>query len=185
MGFDKAALVVDGEPCAARLARLLGAVSAPVLEVGPGWTGLRAVSEQPPCQGPLAAIAVGWSALRRAGHDGPAIVLACDLPLVTLDLLELLANRPGVRSVLPIVAGKAQPLCARWSATDLAAAAALVKSGERSLRQLPSREAAELLDEATWSAVAEERAFADADTTGELDRLGVSWRRGVGCPRQH
>lgn len=182
MGFDKASLVVDGEPCASRLARLLSAVADPVIEVGPGWTGLRFVVEEPPGAGPLAAVAAGCAELGRAEHYGPALVLACDLPLVTPELLALLVSRPGRRSVLPLVAGRAQPLCARWSAADLAAAEPLVVSGERTLRLLPSRGEAELLDEHTWSAVTGATAFVDVDTPAELDRLGLSWRQGAAAP---
>ena len=47
MGTDKARLVVDGETLAARSARVLAAVCEPVIEVGPGVSGLPAVEEEP------------------------------------------------------------------------------------------------------------------------------------------
>lgn len=168
MGVDKATLLVGGVACAARLARLLHDVADTVLEVGPGRTPLEVVAEPEPGSGPLAAIAAGRAALVARGLDGPAVVCACDLPSVTAELLELVARRPGTRSVLPVVGGRAQPLLARWSAADLDAAAPLVAAGERSLRTLPSRAHAELLDEASWSAVATAAAFADLDTPEDL-----------------
>ncbi len=173
MGFDKAGLLVDGEACAERLARLLSDLAAPVVEVGPGHTGLPAVLESPPGSGPLAAVAAGRSALLLAGHDGPALVLACDLPFVTKALLEVLADHPGDASVVPTVGGVDQPLLARWSARDLDAAAKHLATGERSLRRLPDRAAATRLDEAGWGAVADGRAFADADTPADLAALGL------------
>ena len=83
MGHDKATLVIDGEPSARRLGALLAGVVDPALEVGPQRSGLAAIAEEQPGEGPLAALAAGWSALARAGHDGSVVVLACDLPLVT------------------------------------------------------------------------------------------------------
>lgn len=173
MGFDKAGLRIGGETLARRLARLLMDVAEPVVEVGRGRSGLPAVLESPPGAGPLAAIGAGRAALRLAGHDGSALVIACDLPFVTKELLELLAAHPSDASVLPVVGGIDQPLLARWSATDLDAAAELVASGDRSLRRLPDRTAATRLGEADWGAVADPRAFADADTPADLATLGV------------
>lgn len=83
MGFDKASISINGVPSAKRTAQVLCTVVSPVIEVGPGRSGLAAVCEEPPGSGPLVAIGVGAEALRRAGHDGPALVLACDLPRVT------------------------------------------------------------------------------------------------------
>ncbi len=84
--------------------------------------------------------------------------------------------------MLPVVAGRAQPLCARWSAADLAFAAPLLASGERSLRALPRRDEAELLDESVWSEVAGAQAFTDADTPAALDEMGVAWTPGGESP---
>lgn len=176
MGVDKATLVVDGEMCALRIARLLRAHASIVLEVGPGHTGLACVEETHPGEGPLTAIAAGAAGLRSAGHNGPALVFACDLPLVTSAVVAHLAGHPGGASVLPVVNGRPQPLCARWSAADLDAADALVATGERSLRLLPDRARAVLIDESGWSSWARPDELADADTPAALDALLVSWR---------
>ncbi|MGH2660413.1 MAG: molybdenum cofactor guanylyltransferase, partial [Actinomycetota bacterium] len=95
MGTDKARLMVDGCSLAERAAEALAVVCDPVLEVGPGHTALPAVREDPPGSGPLAALGAGWAALSAAGHRGPVVVLAVDMPYVTPDLLRLLAERPG------------------------------------------------------------------------------------------
>ena len=63
MGTDKARLVVNGETLAARSARVLTAVCDPVVEVGPGVSGLPAVLEEPPGAGPLVALLAGVGAL--------------------------------------------------------------------------------------------------------------------------
>jgi molybdopterin-guanine dinucleotide biosynthesis protein A len=176
MGFDKARLEVGGTPLAVRVARVLSQVADEVVEVGPGVSGLPSVLEDPPGGGPLAAIAAGWAALRANRWRHPVLVLACDLPLVDRTLLELLATRPGTESVLPVVAGRRQPLCARWSVEDLDASAEAVGCGERSLRRLPSPDRAVILDESALSAVVDLTTLCDVDAPADLDALGISWR---------
>lgn len=176
MGFDKASMTVDGEPCAARLARLLRDVSSMAVEVGPGVSGLPAVHEDPPGSGPLVALAAGAAALRARGHGYSALVLACDLPLVTGDVLRALAGWAGDGSVVPVVGGRAQPLCARWSAEDLVVSAELAATGHRSLRPLLERPDVTLVEEDDWPAAVDRRVFADADTPEDLERLGLHWR---------
>lgn len=138
MGTDKATLRVGGVPMAVRLAGLLRqALGGPLLEVGPGCSGLPAVPDDVPGAGPLAAVATAARWLAEGGWHGPALVLACDLPLLSRAAVDLLARWPGEGAVLPVVGGHRQPLCARWSADDLAAAVRLAAEGQRSLRGLP------------------------------------------------
>jgi molybdenum cofactor guanylyltransferase len=182
MGTDKASMVIDGHPSASRIGVLLSRVAAPVLEVGPGRSGLPAVREDGGGEGPLVALCAGRMALRAAGHAGPTVVVACDLPLVTEEVLEFLARYPGGASVVPVVGGRPQPLCARWSAADLDAASALVAAGERTCTALIAQSKAVVLDDDGWTAVAEARVFADVDVPEDLDRLGLTWHRGHGGP---
>jgi molybdopterin-guanine dinucleotide biosynthesis protein A len=139
MGSDKATMVVDGVPNARRVATALHAVVHPLIEVGPGVSGLRSIVEEPPGSGPLMAIAAGRRALRMAGHTGAVVVLACDLPAVSESAIAMLAAWPGDGSVVPVVSGVPQPLFARWSAAALEAAAELAASGARSMRELLER----------------------------------------------
>ena len=175
MGFDKAGMLVDGRTSAARVAAVLTAVADPVLEVGPGRSGLPAVREEAPGAGPLVAIAAGWRTLTDRGHRGPVLVLACDLPLVDEEVLRLLAGWPSAASVVPVVAGRDQPLCARWSATDLAAVAGMVAAGQRSLRGLLSRPGVVRVGEEEWGRSVSARAFADVDSPADAEALGVRW----------
>ena len=171
MGFDKALIEIDGERLAVRIARLAQAVAEPVLELGPGHTGLVTVSETEPGGGPLLALADGVDALRRAGFDGPALVLSTDLVLIDAPTLAGLARAHPGRSVVPLLDGVPQPLCARWSAPALDSVAALVRAGERSLRPLLTGP-----DVMLSSAFAPDR-LADADTPEDLDLLGIDWAR--------
>src|SRR5664279_5788844 len=134
MGVPKATLIVDGETIAARAARTLERVCDPVVEVGPGYSSLRRVDEDPPGRGPLAALVAGADAV---GGPGPVILLACDLPFVTEALLARLAGWEGTGTVVPVDrAGMLQPVCARYSDGALARARLLVAGGERSLRSV-------------------------------------------------
>lgn len=115
MGYDKASIMVGGESAAVRAARLLTSVVDPVWEVGPSHCNLPHVVENPESSGPVSAVAAGWKELSAVGHRGSVLVLACDLPLMTTELLRWLVEVPTEGSVIPFVDGRLQPLCARWS----------------------------------------------------------------------
>jgi molybdopterin-guanine dinucleotide biosynthesis protein A len=173
MGRDKAALRIDGQSLAERVAGLLSHVVAPVLEVGPGRSGLPVVRENPPGAGPLVALVDGWGALRAEGHRGPVIVLACDLPKVSEALLRLIASHGGSGSVVPVVDGRPQPLCGRYSAAALDHGAVMVGAGWQSLMPLLQHPDVRWLERSQWGRVADSADFADVDTPADLARLGL------------
>ncbi|HLG92638.1 MAG TPA: NTP transferase domain-containing protein [Acidimicrobiales bacterium] len=170
MGTDKASLALGGARLAERAALALAGTCRPVLEVGPGRSGLPVAPEGQPGSGPLCALAAGARALALAGHRGPAVVLACDMPLVPPELVGLLAGWPGRGSAVPVWAGRPQPLCARWSASALRAAGGLAASGRRSLRPLLGLADVCLVPEGAWRAVAGPEALMDVDTPADLER---------------
>lgn len=171
MGVDKATIDFRGALIGQRTAELLIAVVRLAVEVGSGVTTLPAVQEHPVGQGPLAAVVAGRAALIERGlaRNASCIVLACDLPLLTTEVLVTLSAPPLDRSLLPMLDGTAQPLCARWSAGDLDQARRALAAGQRSLRGLPDRSQALLLDEGHWGE--RRNALQDADTPEELERL--------------
>lgn len=177
MGTDKATLVVEGEQLAHRVARVLAEVCDPVLEVGPGVSGLRAVREDPPGTGPLAALLAGAAALRAA----PVLLLAADLPFVPAALLALIAGWPGDCSVVPNVGGSPQHVCARYGREALAEAEERYAAGERSLRWICGLPGTVEIDEREMRAVASERSFADLDSPDDLDRWGLRSSGGAGA----
>jgi molybdopterin-guanine dinucleotide biosynthesis protein A len=174
MGQDKATITIDGVTLADRTAELLRAATTLALEVGPGVSALTAVEEQPPGQGPLAAILAGRHQLLELGlgPGAPCLVVACDLPALSEAVLRRLREADGDVSILPVIDGVEQPLCARWSAADLDAAVTAFADGERSLRRLPNRRAALLLDEAEWGS--ESASLRDADTPEDLAAIGIT-----------
>jgi len=175
MGRDKALIEIDGQRLVDRLAAGLLAVADPVLEVGPGWSALPAVREDPPGTGPLAAVSTGAAALRAAGHDGPVIVLAVDMPRAGVEVLRLLAGRAGPATAVPRADGHPQVLCARYGPEALAAVDRLLAAGGRSLRGLVEAMAARgevgWVEPEEWEPVAGPGAFADVDTPADLQRL--------------
>ena len=169
LGFDKATVLVGDETLAARAARVLGSVCSPVVEVGPGHSGVRAVREDPPGSGPLAGLLAGLDAL---GTD-TAVLLGCDLVRVEAPVLALLAGWEGAASVIPVAGGEPQLVCARYGPDALAAARRLLAEGERSLRALLEVVAFDLVPEDRWQTVAGADAFVDLDTPDDLARLGL------------
>jgi molybdopterin-guanine dinucleotide biosynthesis protein A len=173
MGRDKATLRIGGQSLAERVAGCLSQVVAPVLEVGPGRTALPVAPEDRPGAGPLSALVAGWHALMAEDHHGPVVVVACDLPRVTGPLLRFIALHPGVGSAVPVVDGRPQPLCARFSASALAHGAEMVGTGRRSLGALLEHPDVRWLEPSQWSRVADGADFVDADTPDDLARLGL------------
>jgi molybdopterin-guanine dinucleotide biosynthesis protein A len=174
LGHDKSQLIVEGSTLAVRTARLLRLVVETAIEVGPGVSGLPMTLEQPPGEGPLAALAAGCLALRDQGHDGSALAIACDLPLLSESVLRLLVDWDSAGSVVPVVQGRPQPLCARWSARDLDAVGPMFARGVRSLQHLATQSDVVLLGEAEWGLVARAEQFSDVDTPEDLERLGLT-----------
>jgi molybdenum cofactor guanylyltransferase len=174
LGRDKATLMVGGVPLARRTAALLIEVADPVIEVGPGYTGLAHVGEEPSGAGPLAALAAGWTALGlSSGSSQAVLVVATDLPHLTGGLLALLAGHPDLGCVIPVDrSGRPQTLCARYPAATLARAVPLVAAGQRAVRALLEGEPVTWLAPSQWEpAAGRPDGLADIDTPDDLARM--------------
>ncbi|MGH8982142.1 MAG: molybdenum cofactor biosynthesis protein MoaE, partial [Acidimicrobiales bacterium] len=131
------------------------------------------VTESPPGSGPLAAAVAGWQKLvAHAGEKRPAVVLASDLPDLPAALVAWLVDQPGDHSVVPVVHGRRQPLCARWSVADFERAAAQLAAGERSLRSVFGPDAV-FVEEPGWEGVAVPGELMDVDTPEDMVRRGL------------
>ncbi len=136
MGRDKAllSLAPGGPPLVALAAEKLGRVADEVLLVGPqraGYAslGLPRVPDAFPGTGPLGGILSGLSAARNA-H---ALVAACDMPFLSVRLLEYMAALPRNYDVLvpELEAGRLEPLHAIYSWECLQLIAESLRCGER------------------------------------------------------
>jgi molybdopterin-guanine dinucleotide biosynthesis protein A len=174
LGVDKALIQIEGERLVDRVARALVDVVAPVIEVGPGYTSFPAVREDPAGDGPLAALAAGAVALEAHGATVRTVVLAVDLPLVDAGVVAWLAAHPASESVVPIVDGTPQSLCARYSVDALATARVIAGAGERSMRALLAAVPVHEARDDEWRDVATTHTFHDVDTRDDLDALGLA-----------
>ncbi len=174
LGVDKARVLLDGETLAARCARALATVCSPCIEVGSAASGLRCVREEPAGQGPLAAFVCGVRAFD-AGTGVDVMLLACDMPHVSVELLQCIAERPAA-AVIPVVGGRAQYGCAKYGGAVLDAMCEAADSGTRHFKWLEGsawHAEIEWIDEAVWGAFGGESAFRDVDTRDDAAQLGI------------
>lgn len=177
LGADKAILRVDGDRLVDRVAHLLLGACDIVIEVGPGYGSWPVVREDPAGGGPLTALAAGAEALIADGHDGPAIVLAVDLPGMAAPLVAWLRDHPSPDSVVPIVDDVAQVLCARYSASALATAVSLVRDGAHAVHALLDAVPVHRASAEEWRSVADATAFADVDSVADAAAAGIELPR--------
>lgn len=169
MGADKSMLDVGGLPLAVRAARALAVIARPVLAVG-GEAGTRLEAVADPGEGPLAAFAAGAEALSARGCAGPVLLVACDLPFVTAELLAHLWRALGdAGAAVPVAGGREQPLAACYAPRARDLARRLVAEGRRAMRDLLGALDVRLLPEREWSRVAPAEALMDVDTPGDLE----------------
>jgi molybdopterin-guanine dinucleotide biosynthesis protein A len=120
-GRDKSALVVDGRSILERqldeLARLTDDVMIVGASNGPAKpcssaAKVRQVADRVPGRGPLG----GLDAALASARDDALVVVACDMPFVTADLLaHLLSYAPEADAVVPCTERGYHPLCAVYT----------------------------------------------------------------------
>jgi molybdopterin-guanine dinucleotide biosynthesis protein A len=171
-GSDKLREELAGRSVLGRVLDAVVVVTPEVAVVGP-WApdGWRRTSEPDPGQGPLGALAHGLT-----GAGSPwVVVVGGDHPLVRPQLLGLVVERARSSSalaVVPVHAGRDQPLVACYRRDVGAVAADLVAGGERRLLALLDAVTTVRLDEQDWRpADPEGRSFLDVDTPADLQRV--------------
>ncbi len=121
MGQDKALLEIDGKPM---LQRVVESVSEWVEDVmiisnhkNHAFVGVPVYADIVPSCGPLAGI---YTALLKSRHP-QCLILACDLPFLSVDLFRLLSDNRGKEDVVAMQSDKGvEPLCALYDKTCLA-----------------------------------------------------------------
>ena len=186
LGRDKASIVLaDGRTCAQTVASVLREVADPAFEVGPGKTDLRTIHDDLPGAGPLAALSTGWDALVESGYWGASLLVACDLPFVTVPLLRYLASIPGDDTVIPVVKGEPQYLCARFGPASMERCQQLLGEERRSLKSLVEESTVIWIGRDDWIRVASEESFDDIDTLQDLNNLRRLERLRIGGAKPH
>ena len=175
MGRDKALLRLAGVPLAERAASKLAAVCGETLIADGGRGVLPGYASVPDeaCPGPAAGI-LGAAA---ATPGRSLLLLACDLPLVPVALLELLAATPSeVDWVVPRWSGRLEPLCALYRPPALAALAARVACGDLAPHRLAEGTdlAVRYLDESDLAGLGSPRTlFTNVNRPEDLERASA------------
>jgi len=131
MGTDKSQLLLEGQTFVERIAATLLTVTDTIRLVGSSENSkLPTVADVYPKWGALGGLHAALTACRREW----AIVVACDLPLVTSDLFRTLASlRTDHDTVVPVQPdGRPQPLAALYRVEPCAVRATeLIEAGRR------------------------------------------------------
>jgi molybdopterin-guanine dinucleotide biosynthesis protein A len=178
MGRDKARLVLDGTPLVVRAARLLAPFVEKVTFLGPpdryGDLGFPVLADSSPDLGPLGALCTGLLHSKAAWN----IFLACDLPLLTDRLVELLVSRArasGSDAVVPQTADGWQPLCAAYRPRCLDKLKAALRAGKLSVRSALDELDVDALTRAQLAAAGiRPEEFANVNTPEEWDDIKSS-----------
>jgi molybdopterin-guanine dinucleotide biosynthesis protein A len=142
MGRDKASLTVCGRQLLRTVVERLAAVTDEVIVASSRhhreeWPRLPAtfVEDETPGGGPLAGLQAGLRAARR-DH---VLLVACDMPFLSLPLLRALRDhRPECDAFVPRVGSRWQPLHGIYSRSCLAAIDRLLLQDRASLHELLS-----------------------------------------------
>jgi molybdopterin-guanine dinucleotide biosynthesis protein A len=131
-GSPKAKIVLEDETILERSI----AIMSQVIGAQPIVVGGLAHPDTRPNVGPLGGLETAFS-LSRADS---LLVVACDMPGLSVALLQLLANHPSQSTVvLPRVRGRAHPLCARWQRGAAGAICDALDQGRHAVMELLSR----------------------------------------------
>ncbi len=171
-GSNKLVQKIEGRTVAKLSADALSLACHTCFEVGLGLTGLPVIHDSSSL-GPLAAIAQSVKYLRDQKileFDQCALVLAGDVPLITVPTLRIIANWPGRDSLVPVVNGREQYLAARWSPESLDRSIFLTNNGIMKVREALDVSGTQRLSMDAWDNQ-DNPEFLDIDTPDELRKL--------------
>ena len=171
MGTDKANVMLDGQT-------LLQSVIATMRQLFPqvvvsvrqprADVGLPQVCDEQPDGGPLAGLVASLGQINTPW----AFMVACDMPFVVPEVVELLAGyRARHQAVVPVVHGHPQPLAAFYAASCLEPLRASLATRQKGLRGALQQLDVRYVDEAEMLAVDPQlRSFFDLDTPQDVER---------------
>lgn len=177
MGTDKASLLLDGQTLLqsvmATMRQLFPEVIVSVRQPRAG-IDLPQVCDEQPDGGPLAGLAASLGKITTPW----AFMVACDMPFIVPELVELLAKyRLQHQAVVPVVHGRPQPLAAFYAASCLEPLCASLAVQQKSLRGALQQLDVRYVDEAEMlEADPLLRSFFDLDTPQD-----VAAARNKGC----
>lgn len=138
MGTNKALLKINGMTNIERIVAILRPVfPQPILITNDTgaytFLGVQTVSDHYPGKGPLAGIHAGLAASPFAVN----VIVACDMPFVSAKVAAALVKKsPGYDAVVPVIAGRPQPLFAVYQKKLADAAEVLLQEGRLRIKDL-------------------------------------------------
>ena len=181
MGRNKALLPLGDRPLIAHIVSVAQSLAEEVLVVtrtpdSYAFLDVPLVTDRYPDVGPLAGVHAALAAASRPW----VIVLACDMPFVTPDVLRfLLAHRADVDVVMPRVGGREEPLHAvyRREVCLPAVEAAIRRGMRRVISFLPTVRVRYIDDDVLRSVDPALRSFWNANTPEEWDQVVKYWQQ--------
>lgn len=168
MGRDKATLPWADGTLLQWAARCLAAVTDEVLVIG----APHGLPDRLPGHGPLGGMVTGLEAMR----GQRAVVVACDHPFLSADLLSWLRDlTPQAQATVPLVQGQAQPLLAVYRADVLPVARQQLEHGQLRLGALLERLTVR------WVAEGELRSFDPELRSFRNLNTPEEWKQAVGA----
>ncbi|HEU0233831.1 MAG TPA: molybdenum cofactor guanylyltransferase [Gallionella sp.] len=170
MGTDKASLLLDGQTLLqsvlAIMQQLFPRVIVSVRQQRAG-IDLQQVCDEQPDGGPMAGLAASLGQITTPW----AFMVACDMPFVVPEVVELLAGyRLQHQAVVPVVHGHPQPLAAFYAASCLAPLRASLAAQQKGLRSVLKQLDVRYVDETEMLAADPLlRSFFDLDTPQDFE----------------
>jgi molybdopterin-guanine dinucleotide biosynthesis protein A len=176
MGTDKASILLDGQTLLqsviATMQQMFPQVIVSVRQPRAG-IDLPQVCDEVPDGGPLAGLAASLGQITTPW----AFMVACDMPFVVPEVIELLARyRSRHQAVVPVVHGHPQPLAAFYATSCLAPLRASLTAQQKGLRSALQQLDVRYVGEAEMLAADPHlRSFFDLDTPQDVEaaRNGV------------
>ena len=155
MGRNKALLELGGIPFVVRSANLVKSVVGNVAIFGSpdlyGSLGFDVIGDDWPGCGPLGGIATAL----RVSHTPWNLIIACDLPYLTKEWLDFLAQRAlrsAAEAVIPMNERGAEPLCAMYNKECEQAIRGALEIGTRKVTDSFAALRVEYVERAEWKA---------------------------------
>lgn len=175
MGEDKAALLLDGQTLLQRTIRTVSDITSSVLVVGSplpesAIPGFHVIADNYPGEGPLGGILTGFS----SPGEAVRLVVACDMPLLSCQILELLISQyDGVSdAVVPQRGEYLEGLCALYSSSAVNKLQSFFDKGGRSIQRALKQLNVQVIGEDVWrEVVGTQDVMSSANTPEEFDRL--------------
>ncbi|MFZ2300834.1 MAG: molybdenum cofactor guanylyltransferase [Gallionella sp.] len=171
MGTDKASILLDGktlmQSVIATMQQLFPQVIVSVRQPRVG-IDLPQICDEVPDGGPLAGLTASLGKVNTPW----AFMVACDMPFVVPQVVELLAgHRAQHQAVVPVVHGHPQPLAAFYAASCLAPLRASLAAQQKGLRGVLQQLDVRYVDETEMmQADPHLRSFFDLDTPEDVAR---------------